>query len=135
MSRFTGYTGVTNYLGAKFTADGGALLPIFSHLKFPRPGFILMTVQMAATLTKSIARAANLPSRTANIIINGDQTFSAIQQSLSNLEILARKNGFAIGTGAGLAETIDAVETWSRELHDRGFLLVPLSLAYRGAKS
>ena len=134
MSRFTGYTGVTNYLGAKFTADGGALLPIFSQLK-SRGLVYFDDSSNGATLTKSIARAVNLPSRTANIIINGDQAFSAIQQSLGNLEVLARKNGFAIGTGAGLAETIDAVETWSRELQDRGFLLVPLSLAYRGAKS
>ncbi|VAV88392.1 hypothetical protein MNBD_ALPHA08-2164, partial [hydrothermal vent metagenome] len=55
--------------------------------------------------------------------------------TLVGLENLARNKGLAIGVGTGLEATIDAVESWSRDLEDRGFLLVPLSLAYRGVKS
>ncbi len=134
MSRFTGYSGVTNYMGGKFTSDGGALLPVFSQLK-SRGLVFFDDSSNGETLIKSIARAANLPSRAADITINGDQAFSAIQQTLLDLENIARKKGLAIATGTGLANTIDAVETWSRDLEERGFLLVPLSLAYKGAKT
>ena len=134
MSRFSGYSGVTNYMGAKFTADGGALLPVFSQLK-SRGLVYFDDSSNGTTLTESIARAANLPNRTADISINADQSFTAIQQALGDLETLARKKGLAIGTATGLAAPIDAVEAWSRDLEDRGILLVPLSLAYRGAKS
>ncbi len=134
MSRFTGYTGVTNYMGAKFTNDGGALLPIFSQLK--ARGLVYFDDNSnGRSLTSSISRAANLPNRRADITINGEQSYSQIQQTLVNLENIARNKGLAIGVGTGLEATIDAVESWSRELEDRGFLLVPLSLAYRGVKS
>ncbi len=33
MGRFTGYTGVTNYMGAKFTSDVGAFGPVLAELK------------------------------------------------------------------------------------------------------
>ncbi len=134
MSRFTGYTGVTNYMGSKFTADGGALLPVFSQLK--ARGLVYFDDGLnGGTLINSIARAANLPNRRADININGDLPYSQLQQTLVDLENLARNKGLAIGVGTGLEATIDAVESWSRELEDRGFLLVPLSLAYRGVKS
>jgi len=134
MSRFSGYSGVTNYLGAKFTTDGGALLPVFSQIK--SRGLVYFDDSTnGETLTGSIARAVQLPKRTADIAINANGSFSAIQQSLTELEDMARRKGFAIGTATGLAETIDAVEAWSRDLEERGVLLVPLSLAYRGAKS
>ncbi|HFC05449.1 MAG TPA: divergent polysaccharide deacetylase family protein [Rhizobiales bacterium] len=134
MSRFSGYTGVTNYMGAKFTNAGGALLPVFSQLK--ARGLVYFDDNSnGRSLISSIARATNLPSRRADITINSDQTYSEIQQTLVNLENVARNKGLAIGVGTGLAGTIDAVESWSRELEDRGFLLVPLSLAYKGVKS
>ncbi|HFC05441.1 MAG TPA: divergent polysaccharide deacetylase family protein [Rhizobiales bacterium] len=134
LSRFSGYSGVTNYMGAKFTKDGGALLPVFSQIK-GRGLVYFDDASNGQTLTGSIARAANLPSRTADLTIGGDESFTIIQRKLSNLEALARKNGLAIGTGTGLATTIDAVESWSRDLQDRGIILVPLSVAYRGARS
>lgn len=134
MSRFSGYTGVTNYMGAKFTNDGGALLPVFSQLNARGLNYF-DDGSNGKTLTESIAQAANLPARTADIAINDDQTFTAIRQTLSRLESIARKRGLAIGTGTGLSSTIDAVESWSRELEDRGFLLVPLSLAYKNLRS
>jgi polysaccharide deacetylase 2 family uncharacterized protein YibQ len=134
MSRFTGYSGVTNYMGAKFTADGGALLPIFSQFK-SRGLVFFDDSSSGANLTGSIARAVKLPARRADIIIDTESAFTSIQQSLANLETLARKNGMAIGSGTGLPSTIDAVESWSRELQDRGIILVPLSAAYRGKRT
>lgn len=134
MSRFTGYSGVTNYMGAKFTNDGGALLPVFSQLK--ARGLVYFDDNSnGKSLTRSIARAADLPNRRADVTINGAQSYSQIQQALVALENVARDKGLAIGVGTGLETTIDAVESWSRELEDRGFLLVPLSLAYKGVKS
>lgn len=134
MSRFTGYSGVTNYMGAKFTNDGGALLPVFSQIK--ARGLVYFDDNSnGRTLINSIARAANLPNRRADITINGEQSYTEIQRTLVGLENLARDKGLAIGVGTGLEATIDAVESWARELEDRGFLLVPLSLAYRGVKS
>lgn len=134
LSRFSGYSGVTNYMGAKFVSDGGALLPVFSQLK--KRGLVYFDDSTTSgTLTKSIASAVQLPSLQADAVIDQDQNFSAIQRALSDLEAVARRKGLAVGTGTGLVTTIDAVEAWSRDLGDRGFMLVPLSVGYLGTKS
>ena len=42
------------------------------------------------------------------------------------------REGIAIGTGTGLAVTIETVADWARELERRGFVLVPASAAFQG---
>jgi len=56
MSRFSGYSGVTNYMGGKFMADGGALLPVFSQLQ-SRGLVYFANSSNGASLTQSIASA------------------------------------------------------------------------------
>ena len=134
MSRFSGYSGVTNYMGAKFTSDGGALLPVFSQLK--KRGLVYFDDgSNQSSLTTSIAQAVNLSTRATDIVIDNDQTYSGVQRALQQLEDRARRKGIAIGFGTGLSVTIDAVENWSRDLSDKGFVLVPLSVAYQSGRS
>ena len=134
MSRFSGYSGVTNYMGAKFTSDGGALLPVFSQIK--KRGLVYFDDgSNTSSLTNSIAQAVNLSTRTTDVVIDTDQTVSGVQRALQQLEDTARRKGIAIGFGTGLSVTIDAVEAWSRSLSDRGMVLVPISVAYRSGRS
>ncbi len=134
MSRFSGYTGVTNYMGAKFTSDGGALLPVFSQIK--NRGLVYFDDgSNDSSLTTSIAQAVNLSTRATDVVIDSDQTATSIQRALQRLEDTARRKGIAIGFGTGLSITIDTLESWSRTLSDRGIVLVPLSVAYRSGRS
>ena len=55
-----------------------------------------------------------------------------IREALAALEEQARLNGIAIGTGTGLAVTIETVADWARELERKGFVLVPASAAFQG---
>ncbi len=134
MSRFSGYSGVTNYMGAKFTSDGGALLPVFSQIK--QRGLVYFDDgSNTSSLTNSIAQAVNLSTRTTDVVIDTDQSTASIERALQKLEDTARRKGVAIGFGTGLSITIDAVENWSRSLAGRGMVLVPLSVAYRSGRS
>ena len=134
MSRFSGYSGVTNYMGAKFTSDGGALLPVFSQIK--KRGLVYFDDgSNGSSLTTSIAQAVKLPTRATDIVIDNDQSATGVQRALQQLEDTARRKGIAIGFGTGLSITIDTLENWSRSLSDRGIVLVPLSVAYRSRRS
>jgi polysaccharide deacetylase 2 family uncharacterized protein YibQ len=131
MGRFAGYTGITNYMGAKFLGDMEALRPIFVEMK--KRGLIFLDDGAAnRSMSVQTGEVIGLPVKTGAKMIDADPAQQSIEQALAELESEAKANGFAIGTGTGLDVTIDAVDEWSRSLAEKGILLVPVSAAYRG---
>jgi polysaccharide deacetylase 2 family uncharacterized protein YibQ len=130
LSRFTGYTGVVNYLGARFTSETAAMSPVIQALK-DRGLVYLEDGSSQRSVADEIAAGINLPVRRAEIIIDGEPTLGAITAKLQKLEQLSRDGRIVIGVGTGLPATIDAVAGWAQKLEARGILLVPVSAAFR----
>lgn len=134
MARFSGYVGITNYMGGRFLGDAQALRPVLAEMK--KRGLVFLDDGTAGqSLTNQVGKIVGLPVKTAAKAIDADPSAEAIEKALTDLEAEARENGIAIGTGTGLEITIDAVEEWSRSLAEKGILLVPVSAAYRGRVS
>jgi polysaccharide deacetylase 2 family uncharacterized protein YibQ len=131
MSRFAGYTGISNYMGGRFLATPQSLKPILAELK-ARGLVFLEDANVAASATAEVASATGLKIRRAEVVIDASSDPVTIQAALEQLEALAKANGMAVGTGAGLEITIDTVADWARELESKGIMLVPVSAAYRG---
>jgi uncharacterized protein len=131
MSRFTGYTGVTNYMGGRLLSTATALKPVMQEIQ--KRGLVYLE-DSSTSLTSSadVAKDVNLPERHAQIVIDSDPTPQSIATALGLLEDEAKTNGFAIGTGSGLEVTLDTVKEWSQQLKDKGILLVPVSAMYKG---
>jgi hypothetical protein len=131
MSRFTGYTGVTNYMGGRLLSTAAALKPVMQEIQ--KRGLVYLE-DSSTSLTSSadVAKDVNLPQRHAQIVIDSDPTPQSIATALGLLEDEAKTNGFAIGTGSGLEVTLDAVKEWSQQLKEKGILLVPVSAMYKG---
>ena len=130
MSRFSGYTGVINYLGARFTTDGESFAPVLKELQ--KRGLIYLDDGSSQrSMAESLGQVLGLPVRTAVEVIDSDASFNAISAALARLEERAARDGFAIGTGTGLAVTLDALDSWLRDLQSRNIILVPASAAYR----
>jgi polysaccharide deacetylase 2 family uncharacterized protein YibQ len=131
MGRFAGYTGITNYMGAKFLGDAQALRPILAEIK--KRGLVFLDDGAAnRTMSEEIGQIVGLPVKSGAKVIDADPAQQSIEHALDELEAEAKANGFAIGTGTGLDVTIDTIEEWSRSLAEKGILLVPVSAAYRG---
>ncbi|CAN5435296.1 divergent polysaccharide deacetylase family protein [soil metagenome] len=131
MGRFTGYSGITNYMGAHFMSDARALRPVFAEMK--RRGLSFLDDGTAAqSQTMDMGRTTGLPVRQAQGVIDAKPDAASIMRALANLENEARVHGVAIGTGTGLDITIEAVTEWSKTLADKGILLIPVSAAYHG---
>jgi uncharacterized protein len=128
MSRFTGYFGVTNYMGAKFTSTADALRPALKQLS-ARGLVYIDDGASARSHARGIADEVGLGNATADAVIDADQTPEAIDLALGKLEQLARERGFALGVGSGLPVTIERVTEWARTLADKDILLVPASAA------
>lgn len=134
MKRFSGYSGVTNYMGARLLVTADALQPVMNELK--KRGLVyLEDASVSLTLSPKIGDATRLPVRRASVTIDADPTPSAIAEALNQLEQEAIANGSAIGTGSGLEVTIETVAEWAKDLQEKGILLVPVSATYRGRAS
>jgi polysaccharide deacetylase 2 family uncharacterized protein YibQ len=131
MSRFAGYAGITNYMGARLLATADAVDPMMRELK-DRGLVYLEDATVNLSVSPKIGEARRLPVRHASTIIDADPTPKAIAEALAGLEQEAIANGTAIGTGSGLDVTIDIVAEWAKDLQQKGILLIPISAAYKG---
>jgi uncharacterized protein len=132
LSRLAGYAGIVNYMGARLGGDEAALRPVLAEIG--KRGLVwLDDGSSSRSLVHRLAREIDLPVRRARVI--DDASFDEIRRRLTLLEEEAHRSGFAIGSGAGLAVTIDAVQSWARDLSDRGVDLVPASAIFRQSET
>ena len=129
MSRFTGYIGIANFLGAKFTAETTSLSPVLREIA--SRGLVFLD-DRASSRSQSIAAAtqADAPVMQADVVIDADPSREAMERALTKLEIIAREKGIAIGTANALPQSIERVARFARGLEARGIALVPVSAAF-----
>ncbi len=130
MSRFSGYFGVTNYMGARFTSTEKSLQPIMKWLG-ARGLVFLDDGASPRSQTLKLSPASGLKVKVAATRLDYGQTPKSIKAGLEKLERLAAEQGLAIGVGSGMPLTIKFVAAWAKTLADRGIVLVPVSAAFR----
>lgn len=131
MSRFAGYSGITNYMGARLLVSAEALRPVMQEVQ-SRGLVYLEDASVSMTLSPRVAQELHLPIQRATAVIDAEPTAPAIMAALEKLEAEATRNGSAIATGSGLDVTIETVAEWAKTLQEKGILLVPVSAAYKG---
>jgi hypothetical protein len=134
MSRFQGYVGIANYMGARFTAAEQALGPVMRDAG--KRGLIYFDDGTSArSLTSQIAGAANMPFAKANIVLDAVPTPAEIDNALAKLESIARERGVAVGVAGALPASIDRIAHWAKAAAGRGIVLVPVSAVASKPKS
>jgi polysaccharide deacetylase 2 family uncharacterized protein YibQ len=134
MSRFAGYSGITNYMGGRFLATPATLRPVLAELK-ARGLVFLEDAAIPVSSVEDVGKVTGLRTRHSDVAIDATADAASIEAALAQLEELARANGFAVGTGSGLEITIDTVAEWAKELEEKGIVLVPVSAVYKGRMS
>lgn len=134
MSRFQGYVGISNYMGARFTASEPALGPVLRETA--KRGLIYLDDGTSPrSLASQIAGANNLPFAKAEVVIDAVPTAVEIDRALARLEAAARDRGIAVGVAGALPVAIDRIARWAKAAEARGFTLVPISAVANKAKS
>jgi polysaccharide deacetylase 2 family uncharacterized protein YibQ len=134
MSRFQGYVGVANYMGARFTASERALSPVLQEVA--KRGLIYVDDGTSSRSSASqIAGAHNLPFAKGEIALDAVPTPVEIDRALARLEAMARERGIAVGVATALPAAIDRIAKWTKAAESRGFVLVPISAVANKAKS
>ncbi|MEM7428649.1 MAG: divergent polysaccharide deacetylase family protein [Pseudomonadota bacterium] len=129
MGKFTGYTGVVNYMGARFTSDVGAFGPVLAELK--RRGLTYLDDGTSArSKAREIGRQFGLGVAQAVSVIDHSPDPVRIRSNLERLEAIALQKGVAIAVGSALPGTITEVSQWANTLHEKGLGLIPVSAVY-----
>lgn len=126
MAKITNYTGVMNYLGARFMADDKALEPVLRDLG-QRGLLFLDDGSSAQSRTGIIAKAVSTPTGFADLQLDDQVNDAAILRKLDDLERIARRNGSAIGVASAFDESVAAISKWSIEAAARGIEIVGVS--------
>ena len=126
LSRTTNYTGVMNYMGARFVADPTAMAPVMAELG-KRGLLYLDDGSTARSVAPELALKNGVPFATGDGIIDAERERGAILKKLDQLEATARAKGFALGSGSAFDVTVDAVKAWVDEAKKRGIEIVPVS--------
>lgn len=130
LARLTNYVGVMNYMGGRLTADEAAMSGFLSELH--RRG--LMYFDDGSSIGQTATDAAilaNVPSASADVIVDRSTNAEDIRRQLDVLERIARAEGSAIGVASAFDTSISTIAQWVQEAEGRGIDIVPLSaLAY-----
>lgn len=133
MSRYTGYVGVTNHMGAKFEAATDSFMPMLEELK--RRG--LLYVDDGSTQESPTSQAANaigLEYSVVSVQIDGGQSAAEIEKQLAKLEEMAKQQGTAIGVVRLKPAAVKQLADWASKLEGKGLVLVPVSAAVRSQR-
>ena len=126
LSRFTGYVGVTNYMGSRFTASEPALRPILGEIN--RRGLLFLDSRSASrSVASNVAEAIGLPRAINDRFIDAEASRPAIDKRLAEVEAIARRKGRAVAIGFPYPVTIERISAWSRTLEGKGLVLAPVS--------
>ncbi len=126
LGRTTNYTGIMNYMGARFTADPEAMGVLMAELGKRGLGY-LDDGSSARSLAPDLSLKNGVPYASADTAIDATQDRGEILNKLDQLERTARAKGFAIGTGNAFGITVDTVASWVNEARKRGIEIVPFS--------
>src|SRR6185437_5133796 len=129
MSRFTGYVGVTNQMGAKFEAAQDSLTPVLEEVK--RRGLLYIDDgSVPGSTTGQIGSTIGLDFGVASVQIDG----ADVAKQLAQLEATAKEKGAAIGVAKVKLGTAKQLADWAAKLQSKGIVLVPVSAVVRSQR-
>ncbi|MDA4845623.1 divergent polysaccharide deacetylase family protein [Hoeflea poritis] len=126
MGRITNYTGIMNFMGARFLSDQKATETVMRDLA--RRGVLFLDDGTSArTVTEPIAGAVGVPHAQADIVVDGKVGRADILKKLDDAERIARRNGSAIAVASAFEASVDAIAAWANEAKARGIEIVSVS--------
>jgi polysaccharide deacetylase 2 family uncharacterized protein YibQ len=134
LSRFQGYAGIANFMGARFVATDAVMQPVIREAA-KRGLSYFDDGASPRSVAPSLAVAQALPFAKADISIDAVPTSTEIDRALAKLESLARERGIAVGVASALPISIERISSWIKALDSHGIMLVPLTTAMLKSKS
>jgi hypothetical protein len=134
LSRFQGYAGIANFMGARFVATDAVMQPVIREAAKRGLGYFDDGTS-PRSVAPSLAAGQALPFAKADVVIDAVPTSAEIDRALAKLESLAKERGIAVGVASALPISIERIGAWIKTLDSHGIVLVPLTTAMLKSKS
>ena len=134
LSRFQGYAGIANFMGARFVVTDAVMQPIVREAAKRGLGY-LDDGSAPRSVAPTLAAGQAMPFAKADLSIDAVPTSAEIDRALAKLETLAKDRGTAIGIASALPISIERIGVWIKALESHGIMLVPLTTAMLKSKS
>jgi polysaccharide deacetylase 2 family uncharacterized protein YibQ len=134
LSRFQGYAGIANFMGARFVVTDAVMQPIIREAAKRGLGY-LDDGSAPRSVAPSLAAGQAVPFAKADFAIDAVPTSVEIDRALAKLESLAKERGTAVGIASALPISIERIAVWVKALEAHGIMLVPLTTAMLKSKS
>ena len=134
LSRFQGYAGIANFMGARFVVADAVMQPIVREAAKRGLGY-LDDGSAPRSVAASLAAGQAMPFAKADLSIDAVPTAVEIDRALARLEGLAKERGLAVGVASALPVSIERIGAWTRTLESHGVMLVPLTTVMLKSKS
>lgn len=124
LDSWSGYVGINNHMGSKFTADRTRMAVVMEELK-ARGLMWLDSRTINDSAGPGAARALGVPFITRDIFLDNVETLDAVRVQLELAKATARNHGTAVAIGHPHDTTITALKEWLPRLGEAGVQLVP----------
>lgn len=127
LSRVSGYVGVANHMGSRFTTNRSALQPVMEQIK-ERGLLYVDTRSSARSIAASLATELGVPRALNDRFLDvGSINRTIIDGHLAEAERIARETGLSVVVGQPYPLTIERIRAWAVGLEERGISLAPIS--------
>lgn len=126
MSRATGYAGLVNFMGTRFTEDQSAIQPVLTEM-LKRGVYFLDNNTADDSQVSTVAARLNMPLSVNSVVIDDIPTAKRIDDMLGEVTRIARRDGQVVAMAAAYPITLERLKKWIETLQARGYVLAPVS--------
>ena len=126
LSRFSGYVGVNNHMGSRFTEKLAPMQELMREIHH-RGLLFVDSVTTSASVGGRLAQRLGVPTAGRDVFIDNDRTPAKIREQLSKAVAQAHRRGQSIAIGHPYPETLRILKQWLPRATGAGVTLVPVS--------
>lgn len=126
LSRGTGYVGVVDFLGSRFTTSRNHMRPVLQAIN-ERGLLYLDSGSSPRSVSAIVARDVKLAWAKATLTIDQRASRTEIDRKFAELEQRAKRDKRAIGIASPYPVSLERIANWVRQLEARGVAIAPVS--------
>lgn len=126
LSRGTGYVGVVDFLGSRFTTSRNHMRPVLKAIN-DRGLLYLDSGSSPRSISGVVAREVNVAWAMATLTVDQRASRTEIDRKFGELEQRAKRDKRAIGIASPYPVTLERIANWVRQLEARGIAIAPVS--------
>jgi polysaccharide deacetylase 2 family uncharacterized protein YibQ len=127
---FEGYVGINNHMGSRLTQNEDAMRVVMKALA-QRGLLFVDSKTINSSIAARVAAGYGLDHAERDVFLDHHETDEFVASALAQLEVIARRKGYAIAIGHPKAVTVNGLKKWLPTLEAKGLTLVPVSAVVR----